>query len=103
MRTRIIPAALAVAAFVAAASVGDAAAAQTVDCYADYKAKQDSPLKLHYGVIALNGACTRQAASAEISQRIAREGWTLLNVLSVFDQSGLEQRKISAGKYYLRF
>jgi hypothetical protein len=30
-------------------------------------------------------------------------GWQLLNVLSVFDESGLEERKDSAGEYYLRY
>ena len=30
--------------------------AQAADCYADYKAKQDSPLRLHYGVMQLRGA-----------------------------------------------
>ncbi|HKK98531.1 MAG TPA: hypothetical protein VJ928_10125, partial [Marivita sp.] len=27
-------------------------------CYADYKAKQDAPLRLHYGVAQINGPCT---------------------------------------------
>ncbi|OWU86761.1 hypothetical protein ATO6_04050 [Oceanicola sp. 22II-s10i] len=71
-------------------------------CYADYKARRDSPLKLHYGVMQVS-ACDRGAAQAEVSRRLAQNGWTLLNVLSVFDASGLEQRKANAGEYYLRF
>jgi len=27
------------------------------ECYADYKAKQDDPLRLHYGVAQISGPC----------------------------------------------
>lgn len=72
-------------------------------CYADYKAKQDNPLKLHYGVAELNGACSKGAAQGELSPRLARDGWTLLNVVSVFGDEGLQERKASAGRYFLRY
>lgn len=72
------------------------------ECYADYKAKQDDPLRLHYGVAEIS-QCSVQAAEAELSARLAAQGWTLLNVMSVFDQSGLAERKDSAGRNYLRF
>ena len=72
-------------------------------CYADYKAKQDDPLRLHYGVIELTGPCERRDAAREIANRIARGGWELLNVMSLFDEEGLEERKRSAGRYYLRY
>lgn len=72
-------------------------------CFADYKAKRDNPLRLHYGVVEVAGACTIQSASAEIAQRIAAEGWQLLNVVSVFGPEGLAERKESAGAYFLRF
>jgi len=72
-------------------------------CYADYKAKQDNPLRLHYGVMRLNGPCERASARSEVSDRLARDGWVLLNVLSVFGKDGLDERKDSAGRYYLRF
>ncbi|HID07788.1 MAG TPA: hypothetical protein EYP10_11655, partial [Armatimonadetes bacterium] len=56
-------------------------------CYADYKAKQDNPLQLHYGMVELpDTACASlEAAAAQISPRVGVEGWTLLNVLSIFD------------------
>ena len=79
---------------------GSAAAAA---CYADYKAKQDSPLRLHYGVAQINGACNAGAAKAELSARLSAQGWTLLNILSVFGEDGLAQRRDSAGSNYLRF
>ncbi|AVL53228.1 hypothetical protein CEP88_11825 [Roseobacter denitrificans] len=71
-------------------------------CYADYKAKQDDPLRLHYGVAQVS-ECSKKAARAELTARLAPKGWTLLNVISVFDQSGLAERKESAGPNYLRY
>lgn len=73
------------------------------DCYADYKAKQDNPLRLHYGVVQLSGPCNQGAARTEVAARLVRGGWTLLNVLSVFGPEGLNERKGNAGSYHLRF
>jgi hypothetical protein len=72
------------------------------NCYADYKAKQDNPLRLHYGVAQVS-QCSAAAAQSEIAARLSANGWTLLNVVSVFDASGLAERKDSAGSFYLRF
>lgn len=77
------------------------------ECYADYKAKRNDPLKLHYGVIALpDAACaSTEAAMAEIGPRIAVDGWTLLKVVEIFDAAGLAngEREANAGKFYLRY
>lgn len=98
--TRIPVSAILAAALVAVLLAGPAGAA----CYADYKAKKDSPLQLHYGVAEVSDpGCTREGATAELAPRLARAGWTLLNVLSTFGPEGLEKRKASAGAYYLRF
>jgi hypothetical protein len=84
-----------------AAALGSPAAAA---CYADYKAKQDSPLRLHYGVAQVADApCTKAAAKAELAPRLAADGWTLLNVLATFGPEGLEERKASAGDFFLRY
>ena len=74
-------------------------------CYADYKAKRDNPLRLQYGVIQLDdGACKNQRqATAEVAARISRDGWQLLNVMSLFGPEGLQQRKQRAGDYFLRY
>jgi hypothetical protein len=74
-------------------------------CYADYKAKRDNPLRLHYGVIQLpDAACQDRAlAERETRARVARGGWELLNVVGTFDDSGLNQRRDSAGDFFLRF
>ena len=91
-----------VLALLVVAVLGWPAAAQEA-CFADYKAKQDTPLRLHYGVAQISGACTVAQATRELRPRLSRAGWTLLNVVSVFDESGLAERKDSAGPHYLRY
>lgn len=97
MKHRIlIPLSLALALVAAPASAG---------CYADYKAKKDDPLRLHYGVIELpDNACgSRSDAARTIGKRLSKNGWQLLNVMSIFGDDGLGERKQSAGKFYLRY
>ncbi len=72
-------------------------------CYADYKAKRDNPLRLHYGVAEVRGDCSVGAAQNELESRLSRDGWQLLNVLAVFDDDGLDSRKGEAGEYFLRY
>ena len=81
---------------------GLAGAAQAA-CYADYKAKQDNPLRLHYGVAEVRGACTAANARTQIRPRIAVDGWELLNIVSVFSGGGLAERRESAGRFFLRY
>ena len=81
-----------------------AAGPALAECYADYRAKMDNPLRLHYGVIELPAdACSVGAAAPVIASRIAEGGWDLLQVVSVFDESGLATRRADAGDYFLRF
>jgi hypothetical protein len=72
-------------------------------CYADYKAKQDDPLRLHYGVAEVRGDCSVGSAQSQLRDRLAGNGWQLLNVLGVFDDAGLDERKDSAGEFFLRY
>ncbi|WP_170329529.1 hypothetical protein [Ruegeria arenilitoris] len=81
-------------------SLGSTAAA--ADCYVDYKAKKDNPLRLHYGVMQVP-ACDKGRAKKEVANRLKGSGWTLLNVISVFGSEGLDKRKGNAGKFYLRY
>jgi len=91
---------LAAATAVAALGASPAFAA----CYADYRAKMDNPLRLHYGVIEVPAnACSVGAAAPVIASRIAQGGWELLQVVSVFDEAGLTSRRADAGDYFLRF
>ena len=74
-------------------------------CYADYKAKQESPLRLHYGVIevASQPCQMSRAVTNAVAKRVAAGGWELLQVQSVFDETGLEAKKRDAGEFFLRF
>ncbi len=89
--------------FLAAVLIAVAGQVTAAGCYADYKAKRDNPLRLHYGVIELHGECSRAAARTEVAARLQAQGWTLLSIISVFGPEGLEERKANAGPYYLRF
>jgi len=76
-------------------------------CFADYKAKRqtEAGLKLHYGVMQLpGGACDKPAKAYEVAaKRLAKKGWTLLRIISIFDRSGLSQRQNNAGAYFLKY
>ena len=90
--------------FLAVAMLLGLALPAQADCYADYKAKQDAPLRLHYGVAQVTDAnCSKGGAEGELAPRLAADGWTLLNVLSTFGPEGLAERKASAGDYFLRY
>lgn len=79
------------------------AAPASAACYADYKAKRDDPLRLHYGVVQLpESACSESGAAAALASRLG-DGWQLLEVVSVFGDEGLEGRRASAGDYFLRY
>ena len=81
-----------------------AAAPAGAECFADYKAKQDDPLRLHYGVAQVSdGNCSAAGAEGELAPRLAGAGWTLLQVMSTFGPEGLDERKASAGDNFLRY
>ncbi|MFA9230101.1 MAG: hypothetical protein ACEQSU_05055 [Microgenomates group bacterium] len=81
-----------------------AGTAAGAECYADYKAKQDDPLRLQYGVAAVSdAACDVGSAEAELAPKLEADGWTLLNVVSTFGPEGLAEREASAGEFFLRY
>ncbi|MGV8988651.1 MAG: hypothetical protein ACOH2H_20500 [Cypionkella sp.] len=75
------------------------------ECYVDFKAKQDNPLRLAYGVSQVSDqACGKpNVAKGELAPRLASDGWTLLKILSSFGPEGLQERKASAGAFFLRY
>jgi hypothetical protein len=79
-------------------------AAAQAQCFADYKAKQDNPLRLQYGIIELpSSACgSVSAAQAYAAPVIARSGWTLLQIESIFDPSQFPARSANAGAIHRR-
>lgn len=79
-------------------------AAARADCFVEYKAKQDSPLRLHYGISRLPGDCPGSGAAAEqLSAALARDGWTLLNVVGLSTKEPGDSKRANAGEYYLRY
>lgn len=87
--------------FSAAALLALTSAAQA-DCFVEYKAKQDAPLRLHYGILALPGGCPAMPDEATAA-RLASAGWTLLTVVSSSETSPTAQQKANAGDFFLRF
>lgn len=75
------------------------------ECYADYKAKQDNPLRLQYGVVQLpDAACGDAGAAAQyLAPRLTGNGWTLLQIEGTFGPEGLPSRRANAGQYFLRY
>jgi hypothetical protein len=74
------------------------------ECYADYKASKDGPLRLHYGVMEVpDDACDPAAAERVVERRLRDAGWKLLGVMSVFGREGLDERRDSAGEFFLRY
>jgi hypothetical protein len=84
---------------------------ETLTCYAEYKARKGPPLKLHYGIIALEGeACEKpRLAKREIEERIAVDDWDLLKVMDVFvvgdtvTRRAFRKKRADAGKFFLRY
>ncbi len=81
------------------------AAPASAQCYAEYKAKQDDPLRLHYGIVLLDAPdCPEPAAAKQaVNARLAGTGWKLLNVIGVSAQTPDKTQKANAGEFYLRF
>jgi hypothetical protein len=75
------------------------------ECYVDYKAKRDDPYGLAYGVSQVSDAAcgNLKQAKGELAPRLASDGWTLLKILSSFGPEGLNERKSSAGDFFLRY
>ena len=95
----------AIALLIVTLALSGAAGSAQAACYADYKAKRDDPLKLHYGVMHIdtNPCAMSDSVRKTVARRLNKAGWQLLQVQSVFDDSGLEKRKSDAGKFFLRF
>lgn len=87
-----------------ALSTAVAAAGANAACYAEYKAKRDNPLKLHYGVAELTGSqCDKASAASALSPRLEKDGWILLSIVAIIGEGKLDEVKDRAGAYYLRY
>jgi hypothetical protein len=69
-----------------------------------YKAKQDNPLRLHFGVLLIGGNCPGSGAAArQASSRLAAGVWTLLNVIRLAPSPPSSSERANAGQFYLRY
>lgn len=77
----------------------------SAQCFADYRAKRENPLRLHYGVVQIpQSACGNAgAAAAHIRPRLQQDGWIFLDILSTFGPEGLDARRARAGEFFLRY
>jgi len=77
----------------------------SANCFADYKAKRTGDqLELHYGVMQLEADCNEELlAATEVETRLAANGWSLLRVMSLFDETQLQDKQENAGDFYLRY
>ncbi len=82
-------------------ALGGAAQAQ---CFADYKAKQDNPLRLQYGIVELppEACASRAVAQPHVARVLAASGWTLLTIESIFGPNELAARSANAGAIHRR-
>jgi hypothetical protein len=76
----------------------------SAQCYADYKAKQDNPLRLQYGLIELPASACGSIGAATGYARpvIEASGWTLLQIESILTEAQFDARKANAGAIHLR-
>ena len=51
-------------------------------CTAEFKAKQDDPLRLRHDTAQV-ASCDMAAATQELRDRLAQEGWILLKIISL--------------------
>lgn len=56
------------------------AQAATAACQVEYKAKRETPFELFYDVTTINAPCS--AAEAALRAQLARQGLTLLKIMS---------------------
>ena len=79
-------------------------ASAQAQCFADYKAKQDNPLRLQYGIVELppEACASRAAAQPYVARVLAASGWTLLTIESIFGPNDLPARSANAGAIYRR-
>lgn len=90
---------------IAAALMALSALPASAQCYAEYRAQQTNPVRLHVGVaeVPANACGNANAAASALAPRLQRNGWTLVDILATFGREGLASRQGRAGQFFLRF
>ena len=73
------------------------------DCFILYKAKKDNPLKLHLGLIKINGPCLNRNIETIISSRLNPSGWLLLKIVNISESIEAKKMERELGDYFLKY
>ncbi|WP_127106179.1 hypothetical protein [Pararhodobacter zhoushanensis] len=73
-------------------------------CYAEYRAQQQNPVQLAFGVAEIRGgSCDAQSAATYLRSALARSGWTLSNIVSTVSSNSAPGNSGYTNGHYLRF
>ena len=97
MMVRVIAAAI----FLWCACLSSVAHAE--DCFVLYKAKKDNPLKLHLGLIQINGQCSDHDVQGITSKRLSSTGWKLLQIVTASGNIDKKKMESDLGDYFLKY
>ena len=78
-------------------------AAYANECFVLYKAKKDNPLKLHLGLIQINGQCSAHDVEGITSKRLSSTGWKLLQIVKASSKIDTEKMESDLGDYFLKY
>ena len=77
--------------------------AHAEDCFVLYKAKKDNPLKLHLGLIQINGQCSDHDVEGITSKRLSSTGWKLLQIVTASGNIDTKKMESDVGDYFLKY
>lgn len=78
-------------------------AAYANECFVLYKAKKDNPLKLHLGLIQINGQCSDHDVEGITSKRLSSTGWKLLQIVTSSGNIDTKKMESDLGDYFLKY
>jgi hypothetical protein len=68
-----------------------------------YKAKKDNPLKLHLGLIQINGQCSDHDVEGITNKRLSSTGWKLLQIVTASGNIDTKKMESDLGDYFLKY
>jgi hypothetical protein len=73
------------------------------ECFVLYKAKKDNPLKLHLGLIQINGQCSDHDVESITNKRLSSTGWKLLQIVTASGNIDTKKMESDLGDYFLKY
>lgn len=83
--------------------ISGSAALASGECYYLYKAKKKPPLQLHLGMIKINDTCSAGPHKAQLSNRLAQNGWTLIQIVKRYPKIDGVKFKNDLGEFFLKY